>query len=98
MTGKKSFQRLPSSGGGTSKSSIQTIRPTRPSAAVLDGLNRNVVGNVIRTVIKDSDILEKSLAELSMLIMHQEPELLPLMKHLYYCSTLKMMTQNSLAK
>ena len=63
MTGKKSFRKPPSSGAGMSKSSPQTIRPTSPSAAVLDGLNRNVIENVIGSVIKDTDILERSLAE-----------------------------------
>ena len=86
MTGKKSFRIPPSSGAGTSKSSLQTIRPTSSSAAVSDGLDRNVIENVIGSVIKDSDILERSLAEKSMMIMHQEAELLLLMRHLYYCS------------
>ena len=63
MTGKKSFRRPPSSGAATSKSSLQTIRPTSPSAAVSDGLDRNVIKNVIGSVIKDSHILERSLAE-----------------------------------
>ena len=47
MTGKKSFRRPPSSGAGTFKSSLQTIRPTSHSAAVADGLDRNVIENVI---------------------------------------------------
>ena len=63
MTGKKSFQKPPSSGAGTSKSSPQTIRPTSPSAAVSDGLDRNVIENLIGSVIKNTNILERSLAE-----------------------------------
>ena len=63
MTGKKSFRKPLSSDAGTSKSSPQTIKPTSPSAAVSDGLDRNVIENVIGSVIKDTDILERSLAE-----------------------------------
>ena len=95
MTGKKSFRKPPSSGAGTSNSSPQTITPTNPSAAVSDSLDRNVIENVIGSVIKDTEILERRLVEKSIMIMHQEAKLLLMMRHLCYCSRLKM-TQNLL--
>ena len=47
---------------GTSKSSVQAM--ACPSATTdSNGLNRGVVDNVMRTIRKDYDILERSLAE-----------------------------------
>ena len=59
MTGKKCFRRPPSSVAGITTSSLQTIRPTSPSAAVLDSLDRNVIENMIGSVIKKTLIYLK---------------------------------------